>query len=148
LENDFAPFAFTGLLTLSFLHCKNVSLDRKEDAPERAPRKYLTNAQRRRLKKQQQLLKRPTPSPDPAITYHVLNIEPMKTVLRTEGQVEKQGLKRALHICRGHFAHYEQGKGLFGKYHGTYWRASHVRGSTEQGVRVKDYRVTNIPPES
>ena len=31
------------------------------------------------------------------------------------------GLKRALHICRGHFKDYREGRGLFAKTHGIWW---------------------------
>lgn len=47
----------------------------------------------------------------------------------------------AMHTCRGHFADYRKGKGLFGKLKGLYWINSHVRGSEEHGVVEKDYAV-------
>lgn len=109
------------LLALSFMHCKNVI--QRAVKPEDW---IVRNAQKK---------KRPIP-----VTYHVLDIEPMKTVLRTEGQSEKTGLKKALHICRGHFAAYDE-KPLFGKVRGTFWKPSHVRGSLSEGAVVKDYRV-------
>jgi hypothetical protein len=62
--------------------------------------------------------------------YRTLVIEPMKEVLRREGQIAEVGLERALHICRGHFATYpEDGPGLFGKgIHGQVWIPQHLRG--------------------
>ena len=36
----------------------------------------------------------------PLSRYYTLNIEPMKKVLREEGQVESHGLKHALSVCR------------------------------------------------
>jgi hypothetical protein len=76
----------------------------------------------------------------PEIRYHVLDINPMKEVLRTEGNIDANGLKKALHICRGHFAHYENG--LFGRGEAcTVWKPSHVRGSVEHGIVDKDYRI-------
>ena len=79
----------------------------------------------------------------PLVHYHVLKIDHMKTVLEREGKASTEGLKKALHICRGHFATYGQdGKGLlFGKHAGRYWIPMHVRGKAEQGVIVKDYDV-------
>lgn len=77
----------------------------------------------------------------PRLTYHVLDITPMRQVLRIEGGEAQNGTKRALHICRGHFANYSQGRGLFGKYHGMYWIDQHVRGSASRGFALKDYRV-------
>lgn len=149
LAGAYYPFLCTGLLTLSFLHCKNVALKTVEEPgsleqPPPASRK----AQKQKRQKQTAIRDQQQPvQPPPTVTYHILDVEPMKKVLRTEGQAEQQGLKRAMHICRGHFAHYEEGKGLFGKYHGTYWRAQHVRGEASQGTHIKDYRIKNILPD-
>lgn len=145
---SYYQFLCTGLLTLSFLHCKNVTLQTVEE-PERSEQSPHTNrkAQKNKRQKQTAIRDQHPVEPRPTITYHMLDVEPMKKVLRTEGQADQQGLKRALHICRGHFAHYEEGKGLFGKYHGTYWRAQHIRGSAEQGTHIKDYRIKDILSE-
>jgi hypothetical protein len=116
-------------VALSFLHCKNVV--RIEHVPDRA------------------LVKRSRERGNPLpLKYHTLEIEPMKQVLRTEGQIEKVGLERALHICRGHFAHYaEDGPGLFGKgLHGDFWIPQHVRGTEKRGVVISDYNV-NAPKD-
>lgn len=109
------------LLTVSFMHCKNV-VQRVERPPDWA---------------QKAAQKKHKP---PLVSYRVLEIEPMKRVLRTEGGIEHNGLPKALHICRGHFATYDD-KPLFGKVRGTFWRPSHVRGSLEHGAVVKDYAV-------
>ena|SRR5579883_2385088 len=119
-----APLIDTALLTICFLHCRNVVL--QEVRPSRKP---LSNQQRRRGER-----------PRVPLSYHVLDIRPMREVLRQEGQEERMGARRALHICRGHFAHYEE-RGLFGKYKGTFWRPQHVRGSAER-VQLKDYRLS------
>src|SRR5258708_34832504 len=79
--------------------------------------------------------------PRQLVTYHILDIEPMKQILRTEGHSDKVGIKRSLHICRGHFAHYTEDKKLFGKYAGTFWVSQHVRGSQQTGIAAKDYRI-------
>lgn len=52
-------------------------------------------------------------------------------------------MKKALHICRGHFKHYgRDGKGLlFGKHKATVWIPMHVRGDIEEGAVVKDHSV-------
>jgi len=65
----------------------------------------------------------------------------MRTILRKEGQVETQGLEKALHICRGHFKDYRT-EGLFGKHKGMYWLSDHVRGHPRQGLVLKDYNVS------
>ncbi|MHC1697954.1 MAG: hypothetical protein AB9919_07880 [Geobacteraceae bacterium] len=62
---------------------------------------------------------------------HVIVIEPMKKVLDTEGDAQNGGLAKAFHICRGHFKSYEEGKGLFGKFHRTYFWGSHTRGNID-----------------
>ena len=112
-------------LTLSFMNCKNVVI---EDAAEREgpARKWL-----RRIK-------------CPQLHYRVLNIDPMRKVLRSEGRSEETGLKKALHICRGHFASYTEERPLFGKYTGTFWRPAHVRGSAEFGEVRKTYNVRAV----
>lgn len=147
LAEGYYQFLCTGLLTLSFLHCKNVTLKTVEEpeSSEQSPPSS-RKVQKKKRRKQTAVRDQQPVQPRPTVTYHILDVEPMKQVLRTEGQAERQGLKRALHICRGHFAHYEEGKGLFGKYHGTYWRAQHLRGEASQGTRIKDYRIKDILP--
>jgi hypothetical protein len=122
LVREFAPAFMPLLLTLSFLNCKNVPTVAHE--PDRA-----LNRVRRRA------------GHEPFLRYHTIDIEPMKRILRTEGQVETQGLKKALHIVRGHFATYTEERPLFGKVAGTFWVPVHVRGSAKEGVVVSDYRV-------
>lgn len=122
-EDLVAPFLFA----MSLMHCKNVVI--REVAPP--------DTRRAKAKK------RGVP---PLVRYRVLDIEPMKTVLRTEGQIEKTGLKQALHICRGHFKTYDD-KPLFGKVRGTFWWPSTVRGSLSEGAVVKDYQVHEPKPK-
>lgn len=109
------------LLTISFLHCKNVA--QRDNLPSRQERREI---QRRG---------------DPIITYKTLEIEPMRKVLATEGGIEKNVIKKALHICRGHFSNYSEEKPLFGKYVGQFWIPAHVRGSEDAGKVFKDYSV-------
>jgi hypothetical protein len=122
VDREVSQFLAPCLLTISFLNCKNCVLDAVE--PDRA-----LNRERRKhgLK--------------PFLRYHTINIEPMKKVLRTEGRIETEGLKRALHIVRGHFSTYTSERPLFGKIPGTFWIPSHARGSLEEGVVVSDYKV-------
>ena len=79
--------------------------------------------------------------------YKTLEIDPMRKVLEAEGNAQRTGLKLALHICRGHFKHFDQ-HGLFGKYTGTYWWADHVRGSRERGEVVKQYWINATKDEA
>jgi hypothetical protein len=120
-SNLVSPSFFPVRLAISFMHCKNVKVE------ERLPSRQVRRASERRG--------------DPIERYVVLDIMPMREVLRTEGRSESVGLQRALHICRGHFSTYTEERPLFGKYAGRFWIPSHVRGSAEAGKVVKDYRV-------
>lgn len=117
-------YLYPCFLALSFMHCRNVKV-LTERPPEKLSKKYQRRTGR------------------PLLKYRVLQIDHMKQVLEREGGVSTQGLKRALHICRGHFKHYgRDGKGLlFGKYTATVWIPMHARGTIEEGVVVKDYEV-------
>ncbi|MDQ2827742.1 MAG: hypothetical protein M3Y74_01645 [Chloroflexota bacterium] len=112
------------LLTLSFMHCKNVE-SREVARPAGGGKKARGGRRQRR----------------PPKPYYLLDIDPMRAVLHHEGQVETVGLERALHICRGHFATYNEDRPLFGKLAGTYWRAPHVRGRAVAGAVEKGYTV-------
>jgi hypothetical protein len=97
LEMFVAPF-----LAISFCHCKNVPLVREPISPKlktKRERKYGW-------------------TPD---AWHTLRIEPMRMQLNAAGAEGVGGLKRALHIMRGHFKDYREGRGLFGKQHGIWW---------------------------
>jgi hypothetical protein len=118
-------FFHCGMLTFSFMNCKNVTTRVVDPEP---------GLNRKRLRA----------NLEPFLRYHTIVIEPMKQVLRTEGGVEANGLAKALHICRGHFATYTADHPLFGHFVGTVWKPAHVRGSAKMGVVVADYRV--FPP--
>lgn len=120
---SFADMLHIPLLAFSFSHCKNIA--RPVDASEEL-NPSLKWMQRQRA---------------PRVKYRVLNIEPMRHTLRTEGDIERNGIKKALHICRGHFATYTEDKPLFGHTVGTVWKPGHVRGDIKQGAVVKDYSV-------
>jgi len=114
------------LLAISFMHCKNVAR-REVTQPAALSKKWNKKHGR------------------PLVRYHVLDIDPMRKVLRDEGGSETTGLKKALHICRGHFATYTDDAPLFGRITGTFWKPQHVRGSASEGIVVKDYNV-KAPP--
>jgi hypothetical protein len=113
-----SSFWLAGLLAISFCACKNVLVKSAEEPA----------------------VPRPVPPQGRHLTFKVLEIGPMKTILDRTASEHHTGLQRALHICRGHFAIYEE-KPLFGKYRGRFWIPQHVRGSIEAGVVVKDYDV-------
>lgn len=110
---------FVPALAISLMHCHNV--ERVERGGKRAGKSR--------------------PRKGWGVRHYTLVIDPMKAVLRGEGQSEATGLKRALHICRGHFRDYREGKGLFGKHKALVWTPMHARGSAEVGVVTKDYKI-------
>lgn len=121
-SSDVIARCYPFMLALSFLNCKNVTTTIQE-----MPKKVQVSRQRK--------------SRLPLAKYYTLNIEPMKRVLRAEGRSEEVGLRRALHICRGHFASYSEDKPLFGKVSGRFWVSAHVRGSKDAGEINKDYKI-------
>lgn len=97
-------------LAISFLHCRNVVLE------ENRPDDKLARKHRDKFGVQ------PT-------QFKTLVIEPLKAILRTEGRSGEHGVAKAMHICRGHFRDYRDGRGLFGKYKVQVWMPSIVRGT-------------------
>jgi len=67
----------------------------------------------------------------------------MKRILRKEGQVEVNGLSKALHICRGHFKDYRASAGLSESIK-AFSGGICTRGALDQGAVVKDY-VIKLP---
>jgi len=99
------------LLAISFLHCKNVTVV-DNPVPPKLAKKF-----RARHNGMQ------------PVAHKTLIIEPLKQILRHEGRSGQVGLARAMHICRGHFKDYREGRGLFGKYHQLVWQPMLVRGA-------------------
>jgi hypothetical protein len=124
-EKYWLPLLQPCLMTICFLHVKNITMERMEP-----PKPLVKKAMKR--------------YGEPLCTYHVLKIQPFKKVLETEGHVAQTGIRHALSICRAHFHHYGEqfGKGLlFGKISGTFYIPSHIRGSIERGMVDKSYRL-------
>jgi hypothetical protein len=121
-------YLFAGLLTLSFMHCKNI------DVVEVAPPPALSRKHEKRTGL-------------PLVTYKTLDISPMRRVLDSEGKAQANGLRKAMHICRGHFKSYTAEAPLFGRHHGTYWWADRIRGDQALGRIEKDY-AAKFDPES
>jgi hypothetical protein len=121
------PGTFASALAVALTHCKNVSITEHQ-----APR-----SERRRAER----------GGPPAMRYRTLEINPMRQVLHNAAGpsgFSAGGLRRALHIARGHFSHYgeEFGRGkLFGRLEGQFWIPQHVRGTPDRGAVVKDYVV-------
>jgi hypothetical protein len=118
-QSETLPYCYA----ISLLHCKNV-----ETTDATFPRTI-----RRRFQK----------SIVPDVRFKQLVVHPMRKQKRYEKQEDDQEshASRRLHICRGHFKDYREGKGLFGKYKDVYWWDQQLRGDLDQGIIVKDYVV-------
>lgn len=115
-------------VALSFANCRNVRL--VEDGGRWPSR------QARRLAERT--------GAEPPARFYTLQIEPVRAKRADERDVAAApdpGRATALHICRGHFAHYGEDKPLFGKRAGTFWVPAHVRGTEQAGIIGKDYAV-------
>jgi len=112
-------------LAISFMNCQNVRI--LEEIP---PIKLSKKNERKRGK--------------PLLRYRILQIDHVKSLLKHPSyRHSAERSKKSLHICRGHFVTYgENGRGLlFGKLSGRYWIPMHVRGSSKEGIVIKDYNV-------
>jgi hypothetical protein len=134
-ERFWLPLLQPCLMAVCFMHVKNISMEKITPAPK---------VQKNRVKHGKR----------PLCTYHVLEIQPFKKVLEREGgATEHTGIRRAFHVCRGHFGHYgmewkgEMKGKLFGKYSGSYWVPAHLRGAIDVGLADKSYRVVAKQPE-
>lgn len=112
--------------SISLLHCKNVSLENIQ-----VPPKVIASRKKRGMA---------------CVQFKTLVVEPMKKRVIYERDNDPDGeqniVKRALHICRGHFKDFRE-SGLFGKYYDIYWWGQHVRGDIRHGMIIKDYRVNS-----
>lgn len=124
------PMFNVTLMGLALMHCKNVELIDQPPPPK------LSKSSQKKYGM-------------PLVTYKVLKVTPMRKVYQFEGEqgnTEQEPTLHPLHICRGHFKDFRNGKGLFGKYKDIYWWDQHLRGNEEAGIAVKDYSVE--PPEA
>lgn len=110
------------LYAVIMLNCKNVTL---VDEPKAGLKRMLN----RNSKKKKEI-------------YKVLKIVvPKSRKTSNDMTVIESGIKKALHICRGHLRVYKGSGLLFGKYDGTYYIPPHIRGSMEEGIVKKSYKV-------
>lgn len=120
------PTVYVLLFALALMNAKNIKL--------------IDNVPPVRLSK-----KREKKKGVPLVTYKTLAVVPLEIAHYTgEDQPKPKAVNSALlpvHIARGHFKDFRDGKGLFGKYKGVYWWDQHVRGDIENGVVVKDCEV-------
>ena len=120
-----AQLMFPVLLSISFMHCKNVEFHSV------VPPKKLSHKHRRVHGHE-------------LIRYHVLDVQPIRRILDKYRKNNQDDLRRALHICRGHFKTFTPDAPLLGRHVGTYWWEPQVRGSQERGTVLKDYRVNAV----
>ena len=113
---------FPALMALSFMHCKNVSLETV------VPSEKLSRSYRKRHGR-------------PLVSYGELRIDPIRKVLEQQRQGVGGSLRKAFHLCRGHFKTFTADAPLLGRATGTYWWAPQVRGAQSEGVSLRDYRV-------
>lgn len=123
LEEAMATCVRDVFFTFMFANCKNVELGEPKVVP----------IGRHRIKPRQK-------KKGPTIKRYTLDIRPMTKALNDTGNIQKNGVKMALHLCRGHFKDYRE-RGLFGKHKGMFWWSPQVRGSAEEGIVDKDYQV-------
>lgn len=107
------------LMANCFMHCRNV-----RQVTQKPPEKLSRAFARRHAGKE-------------LISYRTIEIDPMRKVLVHEGGMKHNGLRRALHICRGHFKTYSPEKPLLGRTSGTFFWPSHVRGAAEEGLVIQ-----------
>jgi hypothetical protein len=119
-------FGWTALQLVMFAcklaNCRNVVM--QEILPTRQVRRYLQR------------------QGEPVLVRHVLEIggPQKKHELREKG--EGRQMQKRLHICRGHFATYDENAPRFGRAKdgvGRFWISPHVRGSIDQGAVLNDY---------
>lgn len=126
----FLIFLHTACVSISFLQCKNIITE--HIVPPK--RSHLTNAQKRRGE-----------SIVPYVEYELLHITPIIKKQRKTNNEENKS-KRALHNVIGHFHTYTEDAPLFGNPNlvGRFFIPSHARGSLEEGIIVKDYKVKGV----
>lgn len=121
-------FILPAIISQALLNCKNVSTDSHEFPNRRSIQHY------KRIGK-------------PYFEkYYTLKLTVPGSKKKREGKedIESDGYTRAFHICRGHFKIYTDANPLFGKYTGTYWWNSQVRGDIKTGIIDKDYSLKQV----
>jgi hypothetical protein len=109
-------------LATSFMHCKNVRVEKSPAIPEKLRRARERNGK------------------FPLFRHHTVVIDPSRPTAGSVANGEGEGSAQALHICRGHFKDFRE-RGLFGRKKGVYWWPMHARGSAANGSVGKDYEV-------
>jgi hypothetical protein len=125
--DQIAQLIFPALMTISFMHCKNVELNAIKP-PEKLSRRH-QRVHGRQL-----------------VSYSELKINPIRQILEAQRLGAGGSLRKALHLCRGHFKTFSADAPLLGRATGTFWWAPQVRGAHGAGIALKDYRVQAPTP--
>lgn len=120
---EVAHTILVGVMAFGFANCRNVTFSDVSDAANPTD-KWLKRTKSQRL------------------TIKTLSIGGMTRALQEDGDIDTNGLQRALHICRGHFVHHTNYFGTGRE--ATFWKPQHVRGNAKEGVVIKDYSI-NTP---
>lgn len=123
----FSSLVLPAAAALSILNCANVGIR--------------AHAPRPRLQRKRQSAGLPE-----LVTFHTLTVRPPGARAPSSPDGGSDALSEALtrlHLRRGHFADYRNGKGLFGReeLRRRFWISPTMVGSSEQGRVDKDYRV-------
>jgi hypothetical protein len=83
----------------------------------------------------------------PFVRYQRIDIGPVTRPANAPAAEPHEGEGTALHAVRGHFAHFEPDRPMFGRpgLHGDFWITPHLRGDFKRGVIESDYNV--LPPD-
>jgi hypothetical protein len=117
--NVFTPFAFA----LSLMNCKNVELADDQ--------RHLSRQEYRRMKRDDR----------PLVEYKWLRIKQLQKRIQSDMDKHSRNGRTKLHFVRAHWATYTSDAPLFGKYEGTFFKPSHVRGNLASGIVAKGYKV-------
>jgi hypothetical protein len=125
-DNIGVPFEIVKslLLAVGMMNCSNVGTVQVEPPPK------LSKKRKKRYG-------------HPLTTYRVIRVTPhftQKGRKKHSDETIAEG-SQPLHIVRGHFKTYEEDRPLFGRYAGTFWWNSQVRGSRDSGEVLHDYEV-------
>ena len=124
--SESAPMlCYPGLMSIVFMNLKNGALT---PPVLHAPEKFAKHYQRKHEL--------------PLVRFHTVVVDPGRTG-KPVFSGERTDRTMPIHLVRGHIAQYadEDGKRLFGKYHGSFFRPPHTRGSAKEGVSIHDYKV-------
>lgn len=78
----------------------------------------------------------------PLVSYRRIDVGPLARLITVAPGDSRTGEGRAMHAVRGHIAHFDEDRPLFGRPGacGDFWIPPHVRGDIRNGVVVADYR--------